>query len=89
MIKHKPELSGKLTAHDFPSWGVQIKFEVDEGYCQFKNAFVLREGERGEFTVVYTEHLGYHVFYTETIVLVKCYDPIGSPMPTFLQGEEG
>ncbi len=72
MINHKPELTGKLTAYDFPYDKVKIVFDHNEGYCEFRNAFPRREGERGEFTVIYTEHLGYHVFLTETIVNLCC-----------------
>jgi hypothetical protein len=62
--KHAPELAGQLTAYDFPVDPVVLRFE-DESTVRFRYAFIQVEGE---FTVVYTEHCGYHVFYTEGIV---------------------
>ena len=71
MFRHEPELLGKLTAYDFISKTVTIKFEHNEGMCVFRNSFPQREGDKGKYTVVYTEHLGYHVFLTDTIVDLK------------------
>lgn len=67
--EHTPELAGTLTAYHFPSTKVSVWFgDVDialEGYVTFNDAFWQIEGE---WTVVYTEHFGYHVYRTVSTI---------------------
>lgn len=67
--KHTPELAGTLTAYHFPDTLVSLYLGdlevVMEGYATFNNAFWCEEEE---WTVVYTEHLGYFVFRTSEII---------------------
>jgi hypothetical protein len=59
MKLHPPEWSGSLSAGDFPCDPVIIRFE-DGSLCSFEYAFYRVEGQ---YSVVYTEHCGYHSFY--------------------------
>jgi len=68
--KHTPELAGTLTAYHFPSTLVSLWMGHDvedglEGYVTFNNAFYQIEGD---WTVVYTEHLGYHIYRTVDVI---------------------
>ena len=71
---HTPELEGTLTAYHFPESSIEVwlgdKDEPDmqTGFASFGNAFY--EFEDG-FTVVYTEHLGYFVFSTLVVVIIR------------------
>ena len=67
--KHTPELAGTLTAYHFPAKAVSVWLgEIDigiEGYVSFNDAFWQTEDE---WTVVYTEHFGYHVYRTVSMI---------------------
>ena len=66
---HRPELVNKLIAGEFRD-RVALHFE-DGGFVMFEYALAVREGGTDgnhPFVVVYTEHCGYHVFYTNSIV---------------------
>ncbi|KKM25171.1 hypothetical protein LCGC14_1597680 [marine sediment metagenome] len=77
---HTPELLGKLKAEQFPATAVTVYLGETvpvensrppyDGYAHFENAFWQREGAHLDFYVVYTEHLGYFVFFTNTILEV-------------------
>ena len=68
-VEHVPALAGTLTAYDFPGTSVSLYLGdlevVIEGYTTFNNAFWCEEEE---WTVVYTEHLGYFVFRTSDVI---------------------
>ncbi len=69
---HHPELSDSLLVYDFPSTSVQLYLGDNtnsEGFVSFENAFWLRENN-DKYVVVYTEHLGYHVFMDSTVVQI-------------------
>lgn len=63
--EHTPELIGQISAEDFDAT-VEIEFE-DGSTFRSEYAFAHQEGEDGKYTVVYTEHCGYHVFWSSTI----------------------
>lgn len=80
---HTPTLLGKLTADQFPVTAVTIYLghkdvPTDttkppyEGYVHFENAFWQEEesDDKGLYTIVYTEHLGYFVFFMDTVLEV-------------------
>ena len=66
--EHTPELNGTLTGYDFDG-PVTIVFD-DYSNVNFQHAFARREGEKGKYLVVYTEHCGYHVF---DFIMVEYY----------------
>lgn len=68
---HTPELEGTLTAYHFPSTSVSLWLGDDiataEGYVTFNDAFWQVEGG---WTVVYTEHFGYHIYRKVSVIEV-------------------
>jgi len=79
---YTPALSERWTAHKFPGTPVTVYLgekpetvhlgsksdQTYEGFATFENAFWVREEN---YTVIYTEHLGYFVFFTDTVLEVK------------------
>ena len=80
---HTPELAGTLTAYHFPSGNAYVflgdkdvadteewkynPMRFSEGYSSFMDAFWQTEGE---WTVIYTEHFGYHSYRSESVIEV-------------------
>lgn len=63
--KHKPKLLGHLMVWDFDHKPpVVVRFDDEVSELKFFDAFYTRESE---YTVIYTEHYGYHVFLTNSI----------------------
>lgn len=64
--------SKKLTAYDFKSNDAVVLIHEDGSFMLYRNAFAETiEAPDHQFTAVYTEHYGAHLFYSDDLYDVR------------------